>query len=187
MAVSYKDIISNYKNLKKDEVIMPVAKDEDYELTSWSEWNKYAEESYSDEALGKLDKALDDAMPEATAQRADDLRRLGVFADDYYAKPAIHYTKPRHADTGKKIDWEEEAEKVRKELISIGGVEVKPEPEKKPRKPRYPRYKKDDRVNTPNGPGNVWLVDSDGTVCVELDNDPSILHEFERKELKKIK
>jgi len=59
--------------------------------------------------------------------------------------------------------------------------------ESRTKRPRYPAYKKDDRVTTPNGAGNVWGVDRDGTVCVELDNDPSILHEFEKKELKKIK
>lgn len=59
--------------------------------------------------------------------------------------------------------------------------------EEKPKRVRYPSYKKNDRVQTPNGPGNVWSVDRDGTVCVELDKDSCILHEFEKKELKKIK
>lgn len=57
----------------------------------------------------------------------------------------------------------------------------------KPKRTRYPSYKKEDRVQTPEGPGNVWSVDRDGTVCVELDKDPSVLYEFEKKELKKIK
>lgn len=72
---------------------------------------------------------------------------------------------------------------------SIGTIEARKaaKEEAKPKKPRYPAYKKNDRVNTPNGAGNVWSVDKDGTVCVELDSDPSILHEFEKKELKKIK
>ncbi len=52
---------------------------------------------------------------------------------------------------------------------------------------RYPSYKKDDRVQTPEGPGSVWSVDRDGTVCVELDKDSNILYEFEKKEIKKIK
>jgi len=55
------------------------------------------------------------------------------------------------------------------------------------KKPRYPTYKKNDRVNTPSGQGSIWSVDKDGTVCVELDNDPSVLHEFEKKEIKKIR
>lgn len=57
----------------------------------------------------------------------------------------------------------------------------------KTKRVRYPAYKKNDRVQTPEGPGNIWSVDRDGIVCVELDKDPTILHEFEKKELKKIK
>lgn len=72
-------------------------------------------------------------------------------------------------------------------VAPIGGFSIEAKAAPKPKKPRYPAYKKDDRVNTPEGPGNVWSVDRDGTVCVELDSDPSILHEFEKKELKKIK
>lgn len=52
---------------------------------------------------------------------------------------------------------------------------------------RTPSLKKSDRVNTPNGPGSVWIIEKDGTVCVELDSDSSCLHEFEKKEIKKIK
>lgn len=59
--------------------------------------------------------------------------------------------------------------------------------EPKAKRPRYPSYKKNDRVTTPNGLGSVWSVEKDGTVCVELDSNPSILHEFEKKEIKKSK
>lgn len=59
--------------------------------------------------------------------------------------------------------------------------------EPKPKRTRTPSIKKDDRVSTPNGPGKVWIVERDGTVCVELDNDNDCLHEFEKKEIKKIK
>lgn len=57
----------------------------------------------------------------------------------------------------------------------------------KPKRVRYPVYRKNDRVQTPIGPGSVWSIDRDGTICVEVDSDSSILHEFEKKELKKIK
>ena len=44
--------------------------------------------------------------------------------------------------------------------------------------------KKDDRVKTPLGLGKVWSVETD-LICVILDNDTSILYEFDSSEVEK--
>lgn len=40
-----------------------------------------------------------------------------------------------------------------------------------------------DKVMTPNGKGRVRVIDEDDTICVELDPESNILHEFNRNEV----
>jgi hypothetical protein len=77
--------------------------------------------------------------------------------------------------------YKAEVESVLNEVISARSTGIKS------KRVRHPSYKKDDRVQTPNGLGSIWSVEKDGTICVELDGDSNVLHEFEKKELKKIK
>lgn len=148
------------------------------DLSQWSNWNQYVNEVFDNGA----------------AVLGNQVKKEAAFIDDNVSKAYIENTM--NYDYGfeykpKSNAWSVRVEEyVKEEEKSAGGYSIEakaaPKPEKVKRV-RYPAYKKNDRVNTPNGPGNVWSVDRDGTVCVELDSDPTILHEFEKKELKKIK
>ncbi len=43
-----------------------------------------------------------------------------------------------------------------------------------------------DKVSTAEGEGEVWFIDEDDTICVELDKDAGVCYEFDRNEITKI-
>lgn len=43
-----------------------------------------------------------------------------------------------------------------------------------------------DWVSTPEGDGQVWLIDENDTICVEIHKDSGIVYEFDRSEITKI-
>lgn len=40
-----------------------------------------------------------------------------------------------------------------------------------------------DKVMTPLGSGKVRIIDEDDTICVDIDPESDVLHEFDRKEV----
>jgi hypothetical protein len=136
------------------------------DLTKWSDWNQYVEEQQTE-----VDKIVDSFSLDTgvTKKYVDDTMNY-----------SYEFSEPKYQGA-----W---TTRVDEYIKAEHPLEAKPAPkQEKVKRTRSPSIKKDDRVNTPKGPGNVWGIDRDGTVCVELDNDPGLLHEFEKKELKKVK
>jgi hypothetical protein len=51
----------------------------------------------------------------------------------------------------------------------------------------FTNYQKGDRIKTKNGNGVIWSIDDINDICVELDEDKSVLFEFTIDEIEKIK
>lgn len=171
-------------------IALPIAPDEQ----AFDDWQEYASATYNDYLT---DDEIDKLAQEASLEKP--ISEVKMKQPSWTAKWEYNYISPKNPvspleeykhqiEAQKKLDLLKG--KIKTVPIYDQGadltVEAKP-PGKRAASTARRRYKKDDRVITPNGNGSVWSVDKDGTVCVELDNDPNILHEFEKKEIKKIK
>lgn len=189
-----------------------VAKQEpETDLTAWKEWDLYAngpaavdaKKDIINEHYKELDNDLKSVYGESTRSMWEALSEDYSPASGYSTEERDKYVhglgyNAKKILTGNKLVGKPQMNEIDLAALKLEKAKIRAaKAAEKARghlngetakRTRQPSYKKDDRVETPNGPGNIWSVDRDGgLVCVELDSDPSILHEFEKFEIKKIK
>jgi hypothetical protein len=75
---------------------------------------------------------------------------------------------------------------VNKWMSYIEDVYSSPQAKEKMTPITQTKLRKGIKVKTPKGNGKVWCVDRDGLICVALDGEDDVLHEFESNEVERV-